>query len=674
MSTILAQLRELDWDRQHVQVRFETLPSGAMVYVKQFKPQAKNGTGILFADYWPERENSLLTRLQEANAEHAVRVEAVSRAENTIRTYDAGISLANLLQFPVTFVQEPTISTHPFFSTTEFLKLLKGIIVALNEIHRSNIIHADLNAGNICVKVVEDDTEQCCHIDYSQIQLIDFAFSLCGNLPLQHILPIDTEKATYMAPLYREALQHDIDAAQANNWVGKCENIEKEMHPYMDFYSLGILAQDLYDKGVRPSKGIKAGDLEGIISSLLKFFDSGKPRLTDKLLICLRGLPEKRILVKIDQLLDKSGNKEMVSQKFRISLSHNPAGGRQGDTPRIAGKTPIITPIKGAPPQDQEKQVAGESQFPSPKNPASDPVQEQQQQASSQKIPQDQHPLFRFTKKSFVFVGGVILALLGGGGIWLAYQSGQIPQIFGDAPTAQQIAASPAPEVKKPETPSVDSLRRILESGAPWPADFAELLRQHGQNSELASDLVQSYGKILDDETKTKDANSRQRQAWRILESLSGLDGVGQFALLARQALEQYRSSTEQLSQNLQGMLKDPKRQAKEQSWPGYEQRLNLQADMGDARSSLFLGVIMAAQGKTAPAFHRLLDAAGSKDMVVQKAGLESLPNFLEAVLQSQDKQVVRNILPELKELIRKGADPNWQIWLNRMKEALGEE
>jgi serine/threonine protein kinase len=665
--SVLAQLRELNWDHGHVRVTMKTLSTGDRVYVKQFKKHATEGAGkpMPFAEYWPERENSLLTRLREANVEHAVRVEAVSRGENTISTYDAGISLNNLIQFSVQFADETKISPHPFFNITEFLKLLKGIIVALNEVHRANIIHADLNAGNICAKVEEDETGQYCYIDYSQIQLIDFAFSLSRDLRLTHILPIDTKKATYMAPLYRNALERDFQVAENRNWQGGCENVEREMHQYMDFYSLGVLADDLYDRGVRTSNGIRVSQLEEIINDLKKFFDAGKPGVSDQLQMLIKGRPEKRILSRIERLLARSGNVSMQSGRFRLASGTERAAGEHGqDTPSIAGKTAIkagITPPRyGGQHDAQGKEGAGYTQSSQSKGSPSAPQEEGRPD----------------TKKGLVLAVAVALALLIGGGGWFADQLDILPFLrkSGGPPPIEKVQSSVPPVKKNPDAPSVESLRRTLEAGTPWPNEFTELLRQHDQNSELAYELVRDYEKILNSEDKSSDANARQRQAWRILESLSGLDDVNGFSIPALDALLQYSYSTEQLSQKLQDMLKDPKRQAKEQRWPGYEQRLNLQADMGDARSSLLLGVIMAAQGKTVPAFHRLLEAAGSKDTVVQKAGLESLPNFLESVLQSQDKQSARDMLPELNELMRKGADPNWQIWLNRMKEAIGEK
>lgn len=647
--SILSQLRALDWDRQHVQVRFETLSTGAMVYVKQFKQQATDGSGMPFAEYWPERENSLLTRLQDASAKHAVQVETVSRAENIIRTYDAGVSLSNLLRFPVTFAQEPTNSTHPFFSTTEFLKLLRGIIVALDEIHRVNIIHADLNAGNICVKVIEDETGQYCHIDYSRIQLIDFAFSLSRELPLKHILPIDTNKATYMAPLYLKALARDVQAARDRNWQGGCKNVEREMHPYMDFFSLGVLAQDLYDRGVRPSNGIRASELEKIVTDLSRFFGDGKPGLPDRFLMLFRGRPEERILSRIDKLLARAGDTGMESGKFQLAPGVVQATGEQGqNTPSIAGRTPIKTKI--TPP------IAGRVQ-----DIPLEPIKRPRAGA-------------RPTKKNRITGGGVILALLIVGGAWVAYQSGATHVQLPEEPPAKQTEPDTPPAEKQPEAPSVESLRRTLEAGAAWPGEFAELLRQHGQNQVLAGALVQVYGKVLDGEDKSNIARPSQRQAWKILASLSALEGGGQFTLLAGQTLDQYRNATEQLSQELRGIFRNPTLQGKEKRWLDYEWRLNLQADMGDTRSSLLLGVINAAQGKTVHAFRRLLEAAGSQNMTVQKAGRESLANFLETVVQSKEKQAVREMVSELRERVGKGDDPNWQMWLQRMNEVLDEK
>jgi hypothetical protein len=50
------------------------------------------------------------------------------------------------------------------------------------------------------------------------------------------------------------------------------------------------------------------------------------------------------------------------------------------------------------------------------------------------------------------------------------------------------------------------------------------------------------------------------------------------------------------------------------------------------------------------------------------------LANFLETVVQSKEKQAVREMVSELRERVGKGDDPNWQMWLQRMNEVLDEK
>lgn len=718
MSKILSRLRQLGPDREHVRVNFETLRDGSLVYIKRFKPIDDMGKGMPFAEYWPERENSLLTRLQEAEAQHVVRVDGVSRTQNEIRTYDAGISLCNLLQFAITFDDKRGTVAHPFFDVGELLKLLRGVMVALDEIHRLGVVHADLSAGNICVKV-EEDADDCCHIDYSQIRLIDFAFSLSRDLPLKYPPPIDTEnpKAGYMAPFYLEALRRDFLAAQANGRHGGSENVENVMDPCLDYYSLGILAQSLLEDGARSRKGISLAQVEDIICSL-KYVGSGKRKRLGYWVGRVGGLPGERILRRINQLLAKAGDDSMISPQFQISEEYHrdTLRGWRGSTPMKAEITPALTSLNARPEQGDAADIVISHQ--EKKEPS--PVVARDLDVSTARVPfyRDWVPTSSSLKKRPVYFALAIFLVLSGVMVFRPWFSSPIvipveskgltvisPEnraalSVSLKPTANEARKTPVskkgplpivevsakkeitkkkpkkktfPEPKVSSLPSVlsaDSICRMLDSGEVWPSGFRDLLRRQADNMTLAKDVVREYRETLAKDYSSQSA-PRQRKAWLVLGKLAGFHGGGQFAILAKQELDSYENRTKLLHKELQGLSPNPTLQAKEKRWPEYQFRLNLLADKGDAVAGGNLGVALGSQGKVVPAFPLLLKAANSKEKVLQKQGVYYLGKLMRDA--EKDPAMARALVPELQKIVKNNGEPNWQLWLARYYETLGE-
>ncbi len=273
-------------------------------------------------------------------------------------------------------------------------------------------------------------------------------------------------------------------------------------------------------------------------------------------------------------------------------------------------------------------------------------------------------------------IGGLAVLVMLGVNIPLLYRSWTKPTPA--PPSLEETTAPSSPTVSPMDsTPSSKreeyihanlGIAQILHLD-----DDVKTLRVPMSDKELANILVQSYAKILGGDFRDQDAVTRHQAAWKNLEELGDASRFGQYSSIASMELDNYSARTEHLDKELRGLSKDPARQAKEKHWPEYQFRLTLRADRGDSTAASILGVILDSQGKTVPAFHMMLRAASGKDQAVrQQAGI-NLRNYLEKLMESENKQQARVLLPELKKMVGSGAGPDWQLWLARYYETLGE-
>lgn len=176
---------------------------------------------------WARHEHLLLSLLAGRGAQHAVAVSDLHVDQHNIElvTCDAGPELQRdwLLQ------RAPTLQTE-----RGLLTLTYHCLVALQEIHRMGIVHGDFKADNLCIPSQLGMRTP----DLSQLQLIDFAFSLSRDYPLRFVLPIDPDRIDYLPTFYKSAIRQ----AQASK---QPELIQKACCAEIDLFSLGVMMEKI---------------------------------------------------------------------------------------------------------------------------------------------------------------------------------------------------------------------------------------------------------------------------------------------------------------------------------------------------------------------------------------------------------------------------------------------
>lgn len=276
-------------DLPHVRVLRRTPADGLRcVYEKTYKPE-----GLPEADYWARRENALLRGFALRGLRYTVEpVEEVSDGRR-VATYDAGITLEDwLLVRPGYSGGEPL--AHPFQRGDQFLKLLRALMCALNEIHALGIMHCDLKPENICLPYTPQASgSEALSIAFERIKLIDFAFAISPDAPLERPLPL-LPTADYQSRRLKNAVFSDFGKhrgfmAQQLSWRS-------------DFYSLGHLAGRIAGVGLQPppcAQGIPAtrGAYE-LARRLQMYARRGKPDY----------MPYEMMIAEIDRWLEQLGD------------------------------------------------------------------------------------------------------------------------------------------------------------------------------------------------------------------------------------------------------------------------------------------------------------------------------------------------------------------------------
>ncbi len=183
---------------------------------------------------WAHHEHLILTLLAGRGAQHVVQVSGlqVSSSKVELMTLDAGSDFERDWLGPARLAQEETL----WVSEDDSLKWARACLIALESVHRLGLVHGDLKSDNICVTSVQSTGCGGKRIDLNSIRLIDFAYSLYRDAPLQFVLPTDPAKLDYLPEFFKSALVK----AQSQNNVSPlnavaCANI--------DLYSLACLLE-----------------------------------------------------------------------------------------------------------------------------------------------------------------------------------------------------------------------------------------------------------------------------------------------------------------------------------------------------------------------------------------------------------------------------------------------
>ena len=331
-------------DCAHVKV--ERLDTHPVLFSKVFKEFEDRKGHKYDYRYWAERENFFLREFLKKQSEftHVVQARHLiseNDAAKQVLTCDAGVTIANWLRVKARYADTATLS-HPFQRADMFLRLVRGCLVALKELHEHRIVHCDIKEDNICIPYAPHHDRmnpaadgQKIHLGYEKLKLIDFAFSVAHAIPLTQILVIDPdERLAYQSGLLIAALQADRKSGSPN--------AVQQLDYRVDLFSLGYMAEKIAAAGLVAARGGAEGLVDEILGLVqrLKAFDAGPAP---------SGLPHDGLLAGIDHLIARSAAPS-ASLEFSVDgewtaeeMAHGRIAGRQ--TPLTPVALPLPTPV-----------------------------------------------------------------------------------------------------------------------------------------------------------------------------------------------------------------------------------------------------------------------------------------------------------------------------------------
>ena len=323
-------------------VRVERLDTQPVLYSKVFKEFEDRAGQKYDYRYWSERENFFLREfLQKQNQfAHVVQPRHLiseNDAAKQVLTRDAGVTVGNWLRVRARYADTATLS-HPFQRADVFLLLLRACLVVLKEIHSQRIVHCDIKEDNICIPYTPypfDSGRRPVRIEFGQLKLIDFAFSIAHAMPLSQILVIDPdERLPYQSARLIAALQEDRRSG--------CPNAVQHLDYGVDLFSLGHMAEKISAAGLDCPAG--AGDgraLEdiGLLVRKLKAYDT-EP--------ATGPLPHDGMIAEIDRMLAASAGSP-ASLAFSVDGEWSAEEmARSGGKVRQTPATPVALPAPTA--------------------------------------------------------------------------------------------------------------------------------------------------------------------------------------------------------------------------------------------------------------------------------------------------------------------------------------
>jgi hypothetical protein len=266
---------------------------GAIKLTREWNPQlsdyvwTKESNGNL--DFLSNWEEQLLKRIAEAGVKKRVRwidmlsvssplhmgdlpKEEQPRGQSKVRTYDAGPTL------DVWQCMRPRVEgrplPHPFVTQQSYLRLARGILIALEDFHEKGFVHCDLLQGNIALPVRGSINPQFSvargeHIQlepiWDEIRVIDFDFSASDSIAPPIRLPHDLAKFPRGTSRMSDHLRLRLSAIDA--WLARSGNADRSYDPkfwsqsgnreYLkclqdldwreDLYQLGYLLREIRD-------------------------------------------------------------------------------------------------------------------------------------------------------------------------------------------------------------------------------------------------------------------------------------------------------------------------------------------------------------------------------------------------------------------------------------------
>lgn len=144
-----------------------------------------------------------------------------------VQTYDAGVTIDHWERLlPVE--RDGQVLRHVFQDCAHWWALAHHFLIALQEIHKLQLVHLDVKADNVCIPLAPatfspDAAQQRLFPVFKQLALIDFAFSLVSGERLTTPLPIGwQEEYPYQSPRLLKALMAgrnaDLQPTQKLDW------------------------------------------------------------------------------------------------------------------------------------------------------------------------------------------------------------------------------------------------------------------------------------------------------------------------------------------------------------------------------------------------------------------------------------------------------------------------
>lgn len=326
-------------DFKHVRVtRIAPLDGRPCRYEKIFKSD-----GLGNAEYWTHRENAFLVDFAlNKRLKHVVRLvnlglggeDNKTPVVESVVTKDAGITIEDWMRIQPRYSNGDSWRT-PFQHTGVFLQLLRACLVALREIHSHGIVHCDFNAENICIPYIPYPYEGSGYVSlrFEQLQIIDFAFSVTTERPLEQPLPI-LPVAPYQSRLLKAALEADSSGLRRGSLAAQGLDYR------VDIFGLGFLAERILETGlIQPagSGGLVAYDGARRLVAKLKAVENGGSA---------RVLPHAAWIEEIDSLLGQLNDLQSCQdfEVARIREKLKPYEPEENQAPYLNfGSTPVAS-------------------------------------------------------------------------------------------------------------------------------------------------------------------------------------------------------------------------------------------------------------------------------------------------------------------------------------------
>ncbi|PTQ90141.1 Sel1-like repeat-containing protein kinase family protein [Agitococcus lubricus] len=275
----------------------------------------KSVEGLAQNEYWIAREKNILMLLKKTP--HIVRLrkeeEKTETSYQTVKTRDAGLSLAQWLCAKPLHIDGQVPLKHPFYPVVNFLLLAKYAITALKHIHQMGVIHAHLRPDNICIPYLPTPYhfDSDLQLDIENLALIDFMFAISHTLKLSRAIPISTNTEGTQSRLLLNALEEDRQTRLAE----KIQRVDYSV----DMFALGVILEQVFQQDLLypPDRQAELSmEIHQLIQEL-KSYDKGIPDSIKRKYFHL--LPHDGYLKHIDYLLALD-NKALAPHNYRLRL------------------------------------------------------------------------------------------------------------------------------------------------------------------------------------------------------------------------------------------------------------------------------------------------------------------------------------------------------------------